>query len=644
MGKLYMLQMYLKSGESVRLKKNIRDMFRNLTGHSNRQQFMFLALCTLGILLKCIYFQATTQLNKRPVFSSTNFLMLLSTFGMLLIIFSVIGLFFNKKRFLALFFINLLLTILLVADTNYFRYYYSAITIPMMLQADLALLNSVDECIKSLFNLSDIIYLLDVPVLVYLLVLIRRQGIEPVNKRAKLAGSAVFLVLGLLCVGGVYAKSDIETAVYNNNYITKRMGVFFFHVDNTKKYIEKQFFTSKKLEKHEKETIENFFEQRPKTTTNYRGLAKGKNLIVVQVEALQEFVINRTIEGQEITPNLNKLLKESVYFDNFYYQVAGGNTSDAEFLCNTSLYPLKEGSVFIRHADNFYHSLPKVLKERGYNTYALHAYGSRFYNRDNMYKSLGFDRFVSSKDYVMDEFVGWEGDALGDTSFFRQSLEIIDTSKPFYGFFITLSSHHPFKFFRDFEFNVGKYEDTYLGNYLKAANYADKALGSFIEDLKKRGLYDNSLLIIYGDHSAVPRKEAKELFEFLNIENNEAEWIKLQKVPLIIRCPGLPEGETVSVVGGEIDLLPTIANLMDFDYKYALGWDLLNKEKGYVVLRNGTIITDTYFYLNDEGVVYSLDTGRKLDIRKYREELELMLRELDISDLIIEKNALANMD
>lgn len=627
------------------MRGKITRIYNNLIGNSNRNQLIFLLLCLLGILLKNIYFQTTTQLNNSPVFSSVNVLMIVSSLGMLLVFFSLVIFFFNKKRFIALFVLDILLTILLVADTNYFRYYYSAITIPMMLQADIALLSSVDECIKSLFTIKDLIYLIDMPALFFLFVSIIKKGVTYVDIRTRLLRGGILLFFGLILVTFAYKASNIGSPVYNNNYVTKRMGVFYFHLDDTKRFIAKRFFTSKELTKAEKERIRAHFEQKPVVSgNNFRGIAKGKNLIIVQVEALQEFLINRKVMGREITPNLNKLLKESLYFNNFYYQVAGGNTSDAEFLCNTSLYPLKEGSVFYRCADNFYYSLPKALKEKGYYTYALHAYGSKFYNRDKMYKSLGFDRFVSSKDYVMDEFVGWEGDALSDSSFFRQSMKIINTSRPFYCFFVTLSSHHPFKFFKDFKFDVGEYEGTYLGNYLKAANYADKALGEFIEDLKRRGLYDETLLVIYGDHSAVPKFESRDLFKFLKINDNVVEWTKLQKVPLIIRYPGLKNGEVNSVTGGEIDILPTIANLMGFEYKYALGKDLLNTDKGYVVLRNGTVITDTYCFLNDEGEVYSLKTCKKLNKRKYQKELDKMMRELDISDLIIEKNALANMD
>ena len=114
--------------------------------------------------------------------------------------------------------------------------------------------------------------------------------------------------------------------------------------------------------------------------------AKGKNLIIVQVEALQQFVIDKTVMGQEITPNLNKLIKSSAYFNNYFYQIAAGGTSDAEFMSNNSLYPAPSGAAFFFYANNNYLSLPKALVKNGYETAALNGYYETFWNRNIMYK------------------------------------------------------------------------------------------------------------------------------------------------------------------------------------------------------------------------------------------------------------------
>ncbi|MFZ5989923.1 MAG: LTA synthase family protein [Bacillota bacterium] len=594
----------------------------------------------LSIMFKCLYFQFTTRLNTEPYLSTVNISMLLSSFAVLLIITSSIAFIFNKYRIIALFVFNFLLTVLLLADTNFFRYYYNLITIPVFFQFDIEVLSSVNQSIMSLFKVKDIIYIVDLPLMLAGIFLLHKN-IPKIGLHRRVLRSLILLVIGIVTILPIFPKANINSFAYSNNYSAKSLGVFYSHYYNTKLFIEENLLEDDILTDSEKEFISSFLEKKNsnKLLKKYNGIAKDKNLIIVQMEAIQQFVINRSINGKEITPNLNRIIKESIYFNNIHYQVAGGNTSDAEFLCNTSLYPAKEGSVYFRFPENTYYSLPSILKDKGYDTYSLHAFDQDFWNRSQMYKALKFDTFFSKKDFVMDDFAGWQGEALSDASFFRQSLDKIDTSKPFYSFFITLSNHHPFTYFEDFDFNVGEFEGTYIGNYLKAANYADKCIGQFVEDLKKRGLYDNSLIVLYGDHSAVPKIQADELMQFLGTQYSDLQWIKLQKVPLIIHYPGQKTSEIVNTTGGQIDLLPTIANLMDFDVPYALGKDLLNTDKGYAILRNGSVITKDYVYFNDTREVYDLSSGELLDISSLEEEITSYLDELNISDIILSKDA-----
>ncbi|HHV99146.1 MAG TPA: LTA synthase family protein [Clostridiaceae bacterium] len=611
-----------------------------MIGDLSLREAIYCLMCFLSIMIKCFYYQFTTRLNLRPFFSSSNILMLTASFGMLLVIMGFVMLISNKRRITAIFICYLILTVLLIADTNFYRYYYGIITIPVLFHVNIKLLNSVDQSIFSLFKIKDLIYILDIPVMIAGLVMINKRGVGKLNTRKKVLASMLSIIVGLTALLATSSRTDINAFAHNSNYVTKRLGVLYSHVDATKRYIENNLFNEDGLSEKEEQELKEFFGSRQKASDNYRGIAKGKNLIVVQIEAMQEFVINRRIDGREITPNLNKLIKQSLYFDNIYFQVAGGNTSDAEFLSNTSLYPAKEGSVYTIYPENFYYSLPKAMKEQGYTTYAMHGFRPDFWNRNEMYKALGFDVFVSEEDYEMDDFAGWDGTALSDSSFFRQSLEKIDTSKPFYSFLVTLSSHHPFNYFENYdEFDAGEFEGTYIGNYIKAANYADKCLGEFIDNLKKRGLFDNSLLVLYGDHSAVPKHQADELMEFLDISYSETEWAKLQKVPLIIHYPGLRNGEVESITGGQIDIFPTIANLLGFDTPFAIGKDLLNSKEGYVVLRNGSVITDRYFYDNNVREIFDIKSGKPLNWKDYMHELKGYINELYISDTIIEKDA-----
>lgn len=603
-------------------------------------EIVYWAAFMFSIMLKCFYFQFTTQLNTKPFFSPVNLMMLGASLGILLIITAVVIFLCNGKRLIVLFVCQLLLTSLLVADTNFFRYYYGILTIPVLMQIDVSLLSSVDQSIMSLFKFKDLLYILDIPLFFAGLILLYRKGmVEKVHWSGKTVFSLALLVLGFMMFTPAYVSADAGKFEFNTNYVAKKLGVLFSHYDSVNMYTKEYIFEKKSLNNTDKAVINDFFSKRSREGSAYNGIARGKSLIVVQVEAMQQFVINRKVNGHEITPNLNKLIKDSLYFNNIYYQVAGGNTSDAEFLLNTSLYPVNEGAVYLRYPGNFYYSLPKILKQQEYNTYAFHAFDSKFWNRTEMYKSIGFDTFFNGDSFVKDDFAGWDGKALSDKSFFAQSLDKIDSGKPFYGFFITLSSHHPFNYFNSYSFDAGEYEDTYIGNYLKAANYADSALGQFIDGLKSKGLYDDALLVIYGDHSAVPKHLASELFKFTNTDYSDLNWTKLQKIPLIIHYPGLENGKVMGITGGQIDLLPTIVNLMGLEAPKALGKDLLNIRKGYAVLRNGSVITQNYAYLSGLGEAFDLKTGKHLNSKQYEGELSNLLDELNVSDLIIKMDA-----
>ncbi|WP_456049042.1 LTA synthase family protein [Acetivibrio cellulolyticus] len=555
---------------------------------------------------------------------------------------------FNKKRLIAIFILNVLLTTLLIADTNFFRYYYNLITIPIIFQLNPKMISTVDQSIASLFQVKDILYIVDIPFMLAALIKLHKKGITSIHFPKRIRKSIVTLAVALVIILSVSSISNISSYAYSNNYSAKSLGVFYSHFYNTKLFIEKNVLEDENTAKEEKTEVEKYFESRnvKKENSNiqykYEGIANGKNLIIVQMEAMQQFVIGKEINNMEITPNLNKLIKESLYFNNIYYQVSGGNTSDAEFLTNNSLYPLSEGSVYHRYPENTYHSLPSLLKQKGYSTYALHAFDKIFWNRNEMYKALQFDKFFSSEDYVMDDFAGWSGNALSDKSFLRQSLNKIDTSKPFYSFLVTLSSHHPFTYFENFDFNVGEYQGTYIGNYIKAAHYADSCIGNFIDDLKSKGLYENSLLVFYGDHSAVPKLENEGLMQFLGMEYNDLDWAKLQRVPLIIHYPGQQKGELISTTGGQIDIMPTVANIMGFDVSYALGKDLVNTKKSYAVLRSGSIITDKYIYFNDTRELYDYNSGDPINIDLYDNELQDLISELNMSDIIISKDLFSN--
>jgi Phosphoglycerol transferase and related proteins, alkaline phosphatase superfamily len=593
-----------------------------------------------AIFIKCFYFQFTTNLNVIPFFSAVNKNMMLAVVTSILFIIALLIIIFNKKRLIALFVINILLSLLLFADTVYFRYYYCALSVPVLYQ--LGLVGSLSDSIMSLLKIRDIVFAIDIPFVFAFLLLFKykfKLKAESFHIVKRLISAFVVTAISIVLFQFAYGSSSPGTFPYDNNYVSNNLGVLYFHYYDVKKYMKENVLVDKRLSAEETAKIVSFYNEKA-TGIKYKGIAKGKNLVVVQMEAAQQFIINKKIEGKEITPNLNKFINDSAYFENFYSQIGGGNTSDAEFLTNTSLYPMQDGSVYFRFPTDTFESTAKLLKNQGYSTYVAHANNPSFWNRAEMYKSLGFERFINSKNYKIDEYIGW---GLSDKSFFKQTLEKLDTSKPFYSFLITLSSHHPFNFFQDYgDFNVGKYDKTFIGNYIKAAHYLDESLGTFFDDLKRRGLYDSSVIVIYGDHSAIPQDSIdSDVKEFLNYTDTPYNWLKLQRTPCFIRFPGMDNKGVQKVTVGEIDILPTVANLLGIEVPHAMGKDMFNTEKGYAVLRSASVVTDDFVYSNSTRKIYDVN-GNGLDLKNYEDIIKQYQDQLLISDSIIKKNALTS--
>lgn len=365
------------------------------------------------------------------------------------------------------------------------------------------------------------------------------------------------------------------------------------------------------------------------------GVAEGRNLIVIQLESFQNFLIDRRCGGVEITPNLNRLIRgDSIYFDNYFMQVSFGNTSDAEFATNNSIYGSAEYYTYSLYQNNHYRGLPVLLRERGYDTAAFHGYKKEFWNREAAYPSQGFRRFYSERDFSFDEILGF---GIRDDEFFEQSVGYMKRlSRPFYAFLVTLSSHHPYTI-PDSEpklpLRPGVKSDL-VYDYINSVHFADKCLGEFIDKLKENGLYDNSILAIYGDHFGLSAEDREIQRSMTRLLGREYTVDQMANIPLIIHIPGEDVHQTRSIAGGQLDFLPTIAYLMGFetlDTLY-LGQNLMTAESGFVAQAMyfpvGSFIRDDMVYvmakdaLFNHGSAWNRKTGQKVDLEPYKKDSE----------------------
>lgn len=389
----------------------------------------------------------------------------------------------------------------------------------------------------------------------------------------------------------------------------------------------------------------------------YFGIAKGRNLIVIQIESFMNFLINAKYEGQELTPNLNKLIKDhTIYFDNYYQEVSAGNTSDSEFATNNSIYGTINSYTYSIYEDNYFNGLPWLLKAEGYNTNVFHAYNKDFWNREAAYPALGFDKFYSKKYFVNKEKIGM---GLSDEEMFKQSLDIMEKQKqPFYDFFITLSNHYPYIMPYDkFDIKLKKHDDnTTFGYYLNSAHYTDYCIGKFIEDLKERGLYDNSIIAMYGDHTGLTKADLIIKRSMDRYLGKEYDYDVMLNIPLLIHIPNTKEDVTqrISVTGGNLDFMPTVAALMGIDKlnTFYLGHNLLYVKKNlvsnqYYMPKGSFIYGDIVYEMAKDGVfehgrAYNKKTLKKVELEDCFKYYKKSIAILNASEQVLLKDKLRN--
>nr|WP_229753265.1 LTA synthase family protein [Paenibacillus segetis] len=586
----------------------------------------------------------------------------------------------HRARSIALCVLNVLLTALIFSDLVYYRYFGDFITVPVLMQ--IGQVGELGESIQSLIQISDLWFVADWALWLVLMITITllhhnrsakysqypssflshdpqqsRMG-KPLRRFA--TGMIVFTIGFSMTMGPIrsYTKtwaSDLFKGNWWNLSLYNVTGLLGFHYYDVSRYVKEHYGKQPVLTAQENDEIQQWFDAASlsrNTRNETFGAYAGSNVIVIQVEAFMNFMIGQKINGEEITPNFNKLMKDSLYFSNFYHQTGQGRTSDADFSAQSSLHPLPTGSVFVRYPDHKFDVMPQILKSSGYKTEAFHAYEGSFWNRFNMYKAMGYDNFYTKKDFKIDEPLGW---SLGDKSFFRQSLDFMTKTseqQPFYSFMITLTSHHPYSLPAKVQsLDVGEFKGSIFGNYLESIHYVDEALGELIEDMKRDGLWDNTILVLYGDHdNSVTDKGDYE--KFLGKSLTELDMAQIMnQVPLLVHVPKDELTGIEEQPSGQLDLAPSILHLLGISTEpfSMMGNNLFagHEQEHLVVQRSGAFSNDKLYYIPSDdqlfqnGTCYDLGTREPVDVQKCRVAYDEANKRLNISDKVITYDLLA---
>ncbi|MDV8952002.1 LTA synthase family protein [Leuconostoc falkenbergense] len=537
------------------------------------------------------------------------------------IIFISIALYFRGalSYWLAIIF-NLIQSVWLFANMLYYREFSDFLSMGI-LGSGSSTGNNLGKSIAAIIHWTDYLVFIDIIILIALVVFkqltIDRKGVQ--KKFAIL--TTLFGVILMFVDYGIAStnRSGLLTRSFDNNYIVKYLGLNEYAVFNAVQTYN-QTESRKRAKPTDLAKVKKFVAtQKLPDNIQYYGTQKGKNVFMIHLESFQQFLIDYKVDGQEVTPNLNKFYHDqnTLSFDNFYNQVGQGKTSDAEMMQENSLFGLATGSAMVKYGtNNTFESLPAILGQRGYTTAAFHGDVASFWNRDNTYKSFGYDYFFSKSYYSNANKANYNiGYGMKDKIFLRDSAQYIEQlPQPFYAKLITVTNHYPYDLDKqNIDFPATKTGDNTVDGYVQTAHYLDQSFGELMTYLKKVGLYNNSVFVLYGDHYGISENHQPAIAQLLGKDKiTNYDLANFQKVPFMIHATGL-KGGINHTYGGEIDMMPTLLDVLGVpdDGMTMFGQDMLSSNyKGKVVFRDGDWITPTYTKFNNQ--YFNTQTGEQV--------------------------------
>ena len=671
----------MKRIRDIDIKKEYNNFKREAKKYVSNN-ILFLSYIVISVVISLILRLVTVGF---PIY----FKSFLGDLMILLIIGSFVYFFKPKYRFRYLLSWLVFFSVLAIGNTIYYRFYASYLSINLIQTA--SMIGEVNDAVFEKVNVFQFFYLFGVLAFIFVHKKLNKndyyENVEKHEDHKKLfiytlvASLAIFVLLALTITPSDTSRLQKQ---WNREYIVQKYGIYTYHVNDIIQSIQPHFST---LFGYDEAALRfrNYYackwsnSSKPNKWTNK---FKGKNVIFIHAESIQGFLVDLKINGEYVTPNLNNLAHEGLYFDKFYPQISVGTSSDSEFTLNTGLMPSSSGTVFVNYYNRKYYAAPEYFSNMGYYTFSAHANNADYWNRKIMHAVLGYKDFYAKDTYEVPsstDDMDWVGLGLSDKSFFKQLTPIIkdikDNKSPFYGTVITLSNHSPFNDLKKYdEFNltmdysytdesgnkvdaVAPYlEGTAMGNYLKSAHYADAALGEFIEELRESGILENTVIILYGDHEArISKREFIRMYNydpltdsvkdendptFISMDNYNYDLLK--NTPLIMWSDEEKFSKKVSYTMGMYDLLPTIANMFGFKEKYSLGNDIFSSNEKIVVFPNGNILTDKVYYsnLNDEYISLQnspIDSEYINRIKEYANEILEVSNGIVVHDLILKE-------
>ncbi|MEW4354153.1 LTA synthase family protein [Streptococcus pneumoniae] len=537
--------------------------------------------------------------------------------------------------------IYLMLFAWLMSNAIYYREFSDFVTVNTML-ASSSVSAGLGEAALELFRPWDLVYVIDFPVLAFLLYKKYIRLDERVfNKRASFAVTALSSMLfsANLFLAEI-DRPELLTRGFSNYYVVRALGLpaFLGYSGNQTYSANKE---RSKASAEDLKPVEDYIASHyAKPNPDYYGIAKGRNVFYIHLESFQQFLIDYklTADGKEyeVTPFLNSIYhsNSTFAFPNVFNQVKAGKTSDAETMIETGLFGLNQGSFMVNYGGtNTQQAAPFILSQQGYQSSAVfHGNAGSFWNRNTTYKQWGYNYFFDSSYFTKQDDTNSFQYGLNDKIMLKDSIKYLERmQQPFYAKFITVSNHYPYTtslIGDEVGFPLADTKDETINGYFATANYLDAAIKSFFDYLKAAGLYENSVIVLYGDHYGISNSRNPALAPLIG--KNSETWSSydnamLQRIPYMVVVPGTDKGKVIPTYGGEIDMLPTLEHLLGIDSSQYLqvGQDLLSKEHQQIVAFRSSNYFVTPKYTSYSGRTYYTETGEEITLPDESTKAEL---------------------
>jgi phosphoglycerol transferase MdoB-like AlkP superfamily enzyme len=511
----------------------------------------------------------------------------------------------------------------------------------------IAQVGRVGASVRSLLEVDDLWFWADLPVaLVLVIVAVRLRDRASSSRRLTVALGCVCVISGVVGVVCLRSEFALLRQVFHNTQLASRMGVFNLHAVDLGRALYVQFGRPAISDAEFSEILRYFEANRPQRAGMgpLFGAAGGNNLVMIQVESLQSFVVGFRVAGREVTPFLNSLASGNFWFTNVTDQTEEGRSSDAELATQVSLLPPDRGAAAFLFADNQFTGLASILAARGYSTLSAVPFDGSFWNRRTTHGAYGFDTRLFAGDFASGERIGW---GLNDRDFLSGAAHrLLELREPWCALLLTLSLHHPFEGFPPHhrELDVGEWEGTPMGNYLHTMRFFDHALQRFVSELGAMKLLDRTVVVLWGDHDA-GFEWTREIAAAMDVSHDAAGWYVSQQVPLVISIPGIEGHDAVQTVpAGHSDVAPTVLALLGVDpgpYAF-MGRNLLGspgygpvvgeyrcwRDSSHLYLRRGPVLAD--------GECIDLESMKRIDVDVCRAGFEASRRQVEISTRILD--------